>query len=154
MLLPMVKESKHPCHGCSKCCLYVAVEIDSPTAMQDYDNVIWYLYHDQVSVFVDFEGQWFVQFDSRCQNLTPEGLCGIYSTRPAICKDFDWKECEQHMTPDEGPPDKWLFRSADEFQAWFKKQRPKAYARYGAYMKRKHGQEEKPELLQVRSARA
>jgi Fe-S-cluster containining protein len=150
----MVKESKHPCHGCSKCCEYVAIEIDSPAAMQDYDHVTWYLYHDKVSVFVDFEGQWFVKFDTVCQNLTPQGLCGIYATRPGICKDFDWQECEQHMTADEGPPDKWLFHTADEFLTWFEKQRPKASRRYRDYMKRKHGTAEKPELLQVRSARA
>ena len=92
--------------------------------------------------------------DTACQNLTPQGLCGIYSTRPGICKDFDWQECEQHMTPDEGPPDKWLFYTADEFLVWFEKQRPKAFRRFRDYMKRKHGTGEKPELLQVRSARA
>ncbi|MEN8159117.1 MAG: YkgJ family cysteine cluster protein [Myxococcota bacterium] len=153
-LLPLVKESEHPCHACAKCCLYTAIEIDSPAAMTDYDNVIWYLYHENVTIFVDWEGQWYVKFDSRCENLTSEGLCGIYATRPAICKDFDWKECENHMTPDEGPADKLAFETAPEFLAWFEKQRPKAFRRYRDYMERKHGRGEKPELMRVRSRRA
>jgi len=152
-LLPLVKENEHPCHGCAKCCLYVAIEIDSPEAMADYDHVAWYLYHEHVTVFVDWEGQWYVKFDSRCRNLTPEGLCGIYETRPGICKDFDWRECENHMTPDEGPPDKWLFETVPEFMTWFQKQRPKAYRRFQAYRKRKQASGEKPELLRVRSRR-
>jgi hypothetical protein len=132
-LLPLVKQSDHPCHGCAKCCLYVAIEIDSPTSLTEYD----------------WEGQWYVKFDTRCMNLTPNGLCGIYERRPAICKDFDWRECENHMTPEEGPPDKWLWETADAFLAWFEKQRPKAFRRYRAYMKKKHRAAEKAELLRV-----
>jgi Fe-S-cluster containining protein len=151
-LLPLVKQSEHPCHGCAKCCLYVAIEIDSPTSMTEYDHVLWYLYHENVSVFVDWEGQWFVKFDTRCKNLTQSGLCGIYERRPAICKDFDWRECENHMTPEEGPPDKWLWETPDAFVAWFEKQRPKASARYRAYMKKKHASAEEPELGRVAAA--
>ena len=39
-------------------------------------------------------------------------------------------------------------------EPWFEKQRPKAFRRYRDYMKRKHGRDEKPELLRVRSRRA
>ena len=148
-LLPLVKQSEHPCHGCAKCCLYVAIEIDSPTSMTEYDHVVWYLYHENVSVFVDWEGQWYVKFDTRCKNLTPHGLCGIYERRPAICKDFDWRECENHMTPEEGPPDKWLWETPDAFFAWFQKQRPKAFRRYRDFMRKKHRSAEKPELLRL-----
>jgi len=153
-LLPLVKQSEHPCHGCAKCCLYVAIEIDSPTSLTEYDHVLWYLYHENVAVFVDWEGQWFVKFDTRCKNLTPTGLCGIYESRPAICKDFDWRECENHMTPEEGPPDKWLWESPDAFLAWFEKQRPKAFRRYRDFMKKKHRTAEKPELLRITSGPA
>jgi Fe-S-cluster containining protein len=120
--------------------------------MTEYDHVVWYLYHENVSVFVDWEGQWFVKFDTRCKNLTQSGLCGIYERRPAICKDFDWRECENHMTPEEGPPDKWLWETPDAFVAWFEKQRPKAAARYRAYMKKKHASAEEPELGRVAAA--
>ena len=84
-LLPLVKQSEHPCHGCAKCCLYVAIEIDSPTSMTEYDHVLWYLYHESVSVFVDWEGQWFVKFDTRCKTST--AVCG-YTEPSAICKEF------------------------------------------------------------------
>jgi hypothetical protein len=151
VLLPLVKQSEHPCHGCAKCCLYVAIEIDSPTSMTEYDHVVWYLYHENVSVFVDWEGQWFVKFDTRCKNLTPHGLCGIYERRPAICKDFDWRECEQRYTPEDGPPDKLAWTAAEDFLAWLEKRRPRAFARYQAHLRKKHASGEERELLRMRA---
>src|SRR5262245_32665816 len=75
-LLPLLqKEDAHPCFNCARCCTYIAVEIDAPTTNREYDYVVWYLYHPDVSVFVDWNSQWFVKFDSRCRNLTPQGLC-------------------------------------------------------------------------------
>lgn len=129
-LLPLVveKESTHPCFGCAKCCQYVAIEIDRPTTPKEYDYLVWYLIHPGVQVFVDWNGDWFVKFESRCRHLTPQGLCGIYEQRPVICRDFDWQECEMHVRDE--PPDKWIFETADDFVAWLEKQRPRAYRRF------------------------
>ena len=33
----------------------------------------------------DVEEEWFVQFYTRCKELTPDGLCGIHADRPEIC---------------------------------------------------------------------
>jgi Fe-S-cluster containining protein len=153
-LLPLVssKQDDHPCFQCAKCCKYVAIEIDAPTTPTEYDQIVWYLYHQKVSVFVDWDGVWHVKFDADCDNLTPTGLCAVYDHRPAICKDFDWRECENHMTPEDGPPDQWLWWTADEFLAWFAKQRPKAYARYQAWLRAKHAKGEEPELLRISRA--
>ena len=87
----------HPCFGCAQCCKYIAIEIDAPTTMQEYDYLVWYLVHPGVSVFVDFDNSWFVKFDSRCQHLQPSGMCGIYETRPAICREFSHTDCERHL---------------------------------------------------------
>jgi uncharacterized protein len=152
-LLPVVqKASDHPCFECALCCTYVAVEIDRPSTMKEYDHIVWYLYHPGITVFVDWNGDWFVKFESRCENLTPQGLCGIYERRPAICKDFDWRDCERHVKDD--PPDKWLFGSAPEFLAWLAKRRPKAHARYQEFLARKYGRGEEPELTRVEPAGA
>jgi Fe-S-cluster containining protein len=129
VVLPVLeKESGHPCFDCARCCHYVAIEIDTPTTPREYDYIEWYLYHQAVSVFVDWDNKWFVSFESRCEKLTPQGLCGIYERRPDICRDFDWRECEMHLTDD--PPDKLLFRTAEEFLSWLRAKRPKAYERF------------------------
>jgi hypothetical protein len=152
-LLPVLnKASDHPCFQCARCCTYMAVEIGSPQSMSDYDHVVWYLYHDGVSVFVDWNGDWFLKFESRCRNLTPQGLCGIYEHRPGICKDFDWRECENTIRDE--PPDKWLFETAESFLAWFEERRPKAFRRYQEFLGRKHAREGDPELERLDAAPA
>jgi len=149
-LLPILnKADDHPCHECARCCTYVAIEHDEPTTMRDYDHMVWYLYHEDVSVFVDWDNHWFVRFTSRCKNLNAQGMCDIYDHRPAICKDFDWRECENHLTPEDGEPDKWNFENAAEFLEWFERQRPKTFKRYRRFMKKRHTAGEEEELQRV-----
>jgi len=149
-LLPVIqKASDHPCFECAKCCTYVAVEIDTPTTNAEYDQIVWYLYHERVEVFVDWEDAWHVLFRTRCEQLTSAGMCGVYATRPAICKDFDWRACEQRYTPADGSPDKLAWLDAEGFLAWFEAQRPRAFARYQAHLRKKHASGEEQELLRV-----
>lgn len=128
---PMKKEKDHPCYNCIQCCSYVATEIDEPTTNSDYDCILWYLYHPGVSIFLDFDNDWYIQFDSKCENLTENGLCGIYETRPDICRDYDWKDCEVRF-PEE-PLHKANFEKADEFLVWLEKKRPKRYKKFMKY---------------------
>ena len=147
-LLPIVKESEHPCFDCTKCCTYVAVEIDEPTTNKEYDYVVWYLLHTGVSVFVDWDNCWYIKFETRCDKLSDHGLCTIYEERPAICRDFDWRECEQHVTDE--PADKWIWTEADAFLAWFEKKRGKAYKKFVAYRDKKRRKGEEKELQRVK----
>lgn len=142
------KHSDHPCFQCAQCCTYVAIEIDAPTTMKEYDYIVWYLYHQGVSVFVDWEKSWYIKFETSCQHLTPQGLCGVYESRPAICQGFDWRECENRIRDE--PADKWLFESSDEFLRWFEKQRPKAFKRFKKFMRDKHGSKEDKELKRLK----
>ncbi len=152
-LLPVIqKESDHPCFECAKCCTYIALEIENPSTNAEIDQIIWYLYHRDVEVFVDWDSVWHVLFRTRCENLTSAGLCGVYERRPAICKDFDWRECEQRYTPEDGPPDKHAWVTADAFAAWIEKQRPKAWARYQAHLAKTHATGEDAETLRVKNA--
>jgi Fe-S-cluster containining protein len=152
-LLPVIqKASDHPCFECAKCCTYVAVQIDAPTTNAEYDQIVWYLYHQNVEVFVDWDDAWHVLFRTRCENLDAAGMCRAYARRPAICKDFDWRACEQRYTPEDGPPDKLAWRGADAFLAWFAARRPKAFGRYQAHLRAKHAVAEQGELLRVRRA--
>jgi Fe-S-cluster containining protein len=145
----MEKQSDHPCFECVQCCTYVAIEIDTPTTMKEYDYIVWYLYHENVSVFVDWEGSWFIKFDARCQPLNSQGLCDSYSTRPIICREFDWRDCENRLKDE--PADKWLFETSDQFLRWFQKKRPKTFRRYQKYLrkKRRSGEEEELGRLEI-----
>jgi len=94
--LPLVAlPTSHPCHECGKCCHYIAVEIDRPTAFRDYENIYWYLTHRNVCVYIDWEGDWFIEFATPCDHLTEAKTCGVYEERPKICSEFSWDECEE-----------------------------------------------------------
>jgi len=82
-----------PCLSCGLCCSYVAVDIDSAATLSGATNILWYLYHPGVSVYVE-EGDWMVQFETRCQHQRADNGCGIYETRPPICRAYDETACE------------------------------------------------------------
>ena len=97
------------------CCNYVSTEIDPPATARDYDQLRWYLMHPGVRIYVeDSTGGWFIQFMSRCRFLQPDNLCGIYETRPQICRDLKPTECEFAL----GPGDRHLFANLEEFDRW------------------------------------
>jgi Fe-S-cluster containining protein len=132
--LPLVQlPSAHPCHGCGECCHYVAVEIDKPSAFRDYDHVFWYLAHRGVTVYVDWEGGWFLEFETVCENLTPAKTCGIYEQRPYICSSFSWEECERNSKEQAW---KYRFRTPDEFFEWLRETRPRSFERYAKQRRR------------------
>src|SRR5258706_66956 len=85
--LPMLPDGRialptgNPCEGCDHCCRYVSIEIDRPTTKRDFDNIRWYLLHKNISVMIDYEGDWLIQFDTPCEWLI-EGRCGHYELRP------------------------------------------------------------------------
>jgi len=117
----------HPCNECGQCCSYLAIEIDKPTAFQDYDHIHWYLVHRNVSVYIDWEGDWYVEFRTVCEHLTPAKTCGIYHERPKICSSFSWDECEVTTG---GSAWKYRFETYPEFLEWMKSKRPMQYDRY------------------------
>lgn len=83
-----------PCEHCTAlCCKYVALPIEEPETRRDFDDIRWYLMHEGVTVFVE-DGEWYAQFNTKCRNLLPDGRCGIYETRPQICRDYKAGECD------------------------------------------------------------
>jgi Fe-S-cluster containining protein len=93
--LPLLEDGRRqvPCHACGLCCTYVALEIDEPETVKEASQVLWYLYHDAVSVYVE-DDDWLIQLESRCQHLGDDNRCGIYERRPDICRAYDEKHCE------------------------------------------------------------
>ena len=109
-----IKGEKPSCNGCDHCCRHIAIPIDTPTCKTDYNNIIWYLLHENVVVFVDDENEWHVQFYTKCKALK-DMKCTVYEGRPSVCRDYDVENCERHG---EGPTEKHLFTSAEQFKSW------------------------------------
>ncbi len=80
-------------HCTAKCCHYFALPIDEPTERRDFDFMRWYLLHDRASVFVDDE-VWYLLVHTTCKHLQSDYRCGIYETRPQICRDYTTEKCE------------------------------------------------------------
>lgn len=80
-------------HCTAKCCHYFALPIDEPVSRKDFDFIRWYLLHDRATVFVDDE-TWYLLVHTTCKHLQPDYRCGIYETRPQICREYTTAECE------------------------------------------------------------
>ena len=106
------------CEKCpALCCRYVATQIDEPTSKTEYDNIRWYLMHRDVCVFVDHEGDWYIEFETRCDNLGDGNGCQVYENRPRICRQHGdtGVDCEFHGAEE---PHRIRFSDAGTFEAW------------------------------------
>ncbi len=84
------------CDQCAAlCCRYFALPIDNPDCKRDYDNIRWYLLHQNVVIFVESK-QWYIGVLNRCRQLQSDNRCGIYETRPAICRSYTTENCDYH----------------------------------------------------------
>lgn len=91
------EEKIKSCEGCDgKCCRYVAMEIDTPETLEDFENIKWYVCHKNVYVYVEEDGTWNIEFESRCKFLDENNLCSIYKNRPKICREYSQDECPFH----------------------------------------------------------
>ena len=110
------------CAECGLCCTYLAIEIDGPTSVKRATELLWYLYHEDVSLYVN-DDSWMVQFETTCRYLTADKRCGIYATRPHICREYSEKECEIN-TGDDGH----TFYTPAAFMTYLKQTRPRVHA--------------------------
>jgi Fe-S-cluster containining protein len=84
------------CEHCTAvCCRYVALPIETPETDADFDDVRWYLLHEGVSVFVE-DDDWYISLTTNCRHLQPDFRCGIYETRPKICRKYSTDNCDYH----------------------------------------------------------
>jgi Fe-S-cluster containining protein len=82
------------CSYCTaKCCRYFALPIDIPETWSEFEYIRWYLLHDRATVFVEDES-WYLLVHTKCKHLGDDHRCGIYETRPKICRDYTTKNCE------------------------------------------------------------
>ena len=85
---------KPTCQGCvAHCCRYVAVEIDKPDTKWQYDQILWMLVHENVAVYIEADGEWYVEFKTKCSARGEANLCKIYEDRPRLCRDYSNETC-------------------------------------------------------------
>jgi uncharacterized protein len=88
------------CHN-AKCCTYFTQQIDTPRKMGEFDVLLWQLAHRDVQAYKDEDG-WFLLVNNPCTHLLEDGRCGIYETRPQICRDHTNDYCEYDGPAEEG----------------------------------------------------
>ncbi len=82
------------CDYCTaKCCKYFALPMEKPTDRKDFDYLRWFLLHQRASAFVE-DGTWYLIVHTTCKHLMPDNRCGIYETRPQVCRDYTTDACE------------------------------------------------------------
>ncbi|MCK4341257.1 MAG: YkgJ family cysteine cluster protein [Phycisphaerae bacterium] len=69
--------------------------IETPDTPAEFDDIRWYLIHDAVTVFVE-DGEWYISFHTPCRHLLADNRCGIYETRPRICRKYTTDNCDYH----------------------------------------------------------
>jgi len=88
------KKRKTQCDRCTGlCCRYFALPIDTPEDWDDYDDIRWYLCHEDTSVFVE-AGEWYLNVKNKCRHLGDGNRCDIYDLRPKICRGYKTDDCD------------------------------------------------------------
>lgn len=113
-------EAQHRCqHQCkARCCHYITVVLPAPRHKADFDELSWFLAHENISVYVECR-RWHLEVRNRCQHLTQSNLCGIYDNRPVVCRSYATDVCEYPVRPKHTIH----FDTKDEFDAWWTQKR-------------------------------
>lgn len=77
----------------STCCTYATEQLSTPRSKRDFDHILWQISHKDIQVYKDEDG-WFLLINNTCTHLQPGGGCGIYDTRPQVCREYSNDYCE------------------------------------------------------------
>ena len=67
--------------------------IDKPETFGDFEYFRWYLLHGQATIFTE-EDAWYLLVHTDCKHLQSDNRCGIYQTRPNVCRNYTTEQCE------------------------------------------------------------
>ncbi len=115
---------KNLCNGCTFCCEHVALEIDKPNSKKRFEEILWFILHKKVWVWVDDDGSWYLQFDSKCEWLK-DGECSNYKLRPDVCRKYKIESC--YMSSPEAYRYKLVLKTSDDLFNYLKKKRKSIY---------------------------
>ncbi|GMU22390.1 MAG: hypothetical protein AMXMBFR13_24760 [Phycisphaerae bacterium] len=94
MKLEVMSNTTSLCDQCvGLCCRYFAFSIDKPETKRDFEDLRWYILHEDTLIFVE-DGEWYVQINRKCRALLPDNRCGIYENRPTICRSYKTDGCD------------------------------------------------------------
>lgn len=95
--------SENKCGFCpgTICCTYVTQSIETPRSRDDFDHLLWQLAHRNMQAYKDEDG-WFLLINHPCTHLQDDGRCGIYETRPQLCRDYSNDYCEMDARAEAG----------------------------------------------------
>lgn len=113
------------CSQCGLCCSYITVGLDTPEDHEDYDEIVWFLLHENTMVYIeeeDGEDNWYIEFKTPCKALKEDNTCGNYENRPDVCREYDPEECDRHG---EEESYKACWKNKDEFIAWMRENKIK-----------------------------
>jgi len=102
----------------ARCCRYITVMLPAPKQKADFDELSWFLAHEDISVYVESR-RWHLEVRSRCKYLTSHNLCRIYESRPEVCRGYETDSCEYPARPTHA----LHFDTRDEFDAWWARKR-------------------------------
>ena len=88
------------CQG-AKCCTYFTERLETPRSMHDFDHLLWQISHRDVRIYKDEDG-WYLLVETPCLHLQGDGRCGIYATRPTVCREHSNDYCEYDAPAEEG----------------------------------------------------
>ena len=80
------------CNG--KCCNYITIQIKPPEEDIDFEELKWFLCHENIIVYIDNDGEWCVEVATKCKNIDKNNRCMIYPIRPKVCSDHKTADCE------------------------------------------------------------
>ncbi len=111
-----IADTDNNCARCTRslCCRYITVSVDTPRSMRDYDTLLWMVSHRGVRIYRDCDG-WAVQSMNSCEHVLPGGGCGIYETRPMICREHSNEDCEFVRPDDESILEFTSYDQLDEY---------------------------------------
>ena len=118
--------NKKLCKGCTKCCEYINIKLDTPETEEDFDNILWYLLHKDVYVWVKRPNKWFVRVNTRCNPLK-KGRCKEYARRPMLCREYSQKVCEHNK---KAKDEKHSFHTRKDLIAYLNKNKKQFYGFY------------------------
>lgn len=137
--LPLLSDGRYalpegnPCEGCDHCCRYVALPIATPRTKRDFEEIRWYVLHEDVSVYIDWDGDWGIQFETKCRWLSG-GRCTHYELRPRVCREYDPAECQRYVPR---PAERVLIRSEQDLERYLEQREGRLAARRGSRRMRK-----------------
>lgn len=107
------------CMECTgNCCKEVTIIVETPKTQEELEDIKWYLYHKNVTVYIDHNDDWCVHFKTNCKMLTKDNMCKIYEKRPPVCRKHPQEECDVNT----GPDSKVLFKNIRDYEKWLKNQ--------------------------------